>query len=338
MGFFASMVLFFSVVELGQPGTSVMPVLRIDQGPRFAALGGAGIGAVEDASSIYWNPAGLGRVHSNYYAFSHHQWFADIKDEVLHAAMPSGSGAVGFGLLYSGEPGIEFWDANNTPGDTFRAWNGVLSAGYGLAVAENYCVGAAVKGFYQGLYTSSGSGGAIDLGFACRPLPAVGLGAVARNIGFAKYDQSNEPMPTEAGIGGGIAVGPVNALLDVVLPLDNSVALHAGVEYKPVPQLAVRLGYRTGPEDIGTLGALGGLTAGLGVAVGPLSLDYAVTPYGELGLAHRVGLQATFARKGSGAVRLKVVDGANMQPLSASVNTTGSATFEARSASRDSLS
>jgi len=323
MGFFSSVVVLLSILELGQPGTSVMPVLKIDQGPRFAAMGGAGIAAVEDASSIYWNPAGLGRVSGNCCALSHHQWFADIKDEVLQGATPSGSGAVGLGLAYSGEPGIEFWDANNAPGDTFLAWNGVLSAGYGLAVAKDYYVGLGVKGFYQSLYTSSGSGGAVDIGFACQPLPMVGLGAVARNIGFAKYGQSNEHLPTEAGIGGGVALGPVNALLDIVLPLDNSVALHAGAEYKPVPQLAVRLGYRTGPEDLGTLGVLGGLTAGLGVAVGPLSLDYAVTPYGRLGLAHRVGLAATFARKGAGSVRLKVVDGTNMLPLSAGVSMTG---------------
>ena len=330
MGGLASVIVILGVLDFGQPGTSVMPVLRIDQGPRFAALGGAGIGAVDDASSIYWNPAALGRVTDNCGAVSHQQWFADTKDEVLHAAMPSGSGAYGFGLLYSGEPGIEFWDANNVPGDTFRTWNGVVTAGYGYAVARDYDIGVAVKGFYQSLYTSSGSGGALDLGFACRPSPSVGLGAVVRNIGIAKYGQSNEPMPTEAGIGGSVAVGPVIAMLDLLLPLDNSVELHAGAEYKPVPQLAVRLGYETGPEDIGTLGALGGLTAGLGVDVGAFSLDYAITPYGKLGIAHRIGLAATLGHGGLGSLKLRVVDGTSMSPLAASVNVTGVGCYQGK--------
>ena len=60
MGGFAFVFVLLGLVEFGQPGTSVMPVLSIDQGPRLAAMGGAGIAAVDDASAIYWNPAGLG--------------------------------------------------------------------------------------------------------------------------------------------------------------------------------------------------------------------------------------------------------------------------------------
>jgi len=330
MGGFAGIVVFFGVVGFGQPGTSVMPVLRIEQGVRLAAMGGAGIGAVDDASAIYWNPAGLGRVQADRYALSHHQWFAGIKDEVAHAALPSGAGAFGLGLVYSGEPGIEFWDVNNVPGDTFRTWNGALSAGYGFAVAPDYYIGAAVKGFYQDLYTSSGYGGAVDIGFACQPLPFLRLGATGRNIGFATYGSGNEPMPMEVGVGGGLAFGPVHAMLDVLLPLSGSPSLHVGAEYLPVPEFAVRLGYQTGPQDLGTLGALSGLTAGLGVGVGPLSLDYAITPYGKLGMAHRIGLAATLSPKGAGSVRLKVVDGTSMDPLAASVTMTGVSSFKGR--------
>jgi len=213
MGSFACIVIFLSLVGFGQPGTSVMPVLAIDQGPRFAAMGGAGLGAVDDASAIYWNPAGLGRVSGSRLAIVHHEWFAGTKDEIAHAALPAGQGAFGLGLLYSGEPGIEHWDSTNNmlPDSFFRTWNGVLSAGYGFAVAKDYFVGAAAKGFCQSLYTSGGYGGAVDVGFMCRPFPSVSLGAVARNAGFAKYDSTDSmghhnhcspSMPTELGIGG----------------------------------------------------------------------------------------------------------------------------------------
>jgi outer membrane protein OmpA-like peptidoglycan-associated protein len=110
--------------------------------------------------------------------------------------------------------------------------------------------------------------------------------------------------------------------------MDNGPSLHVGAEYLPVPELAVRLGYQTGPQDLGTLGALSGLTAGLGVNVGPLSLDYAITPYGKLGIAHRIGLQATLQRKGLGSVRLKVVNATDMRPLAARVATTGVVSHE----------
>ena len=225
--------------------------------------------------------------------------------------------------MYSGEPGIEAYTEDNDTAGTFRTWDGAMSVGYGLAVAPNYDIGVALKGFYQDLYTSSGSGGAVDIGFACRPLPFLRLGATGRNIGFAAYGSGNEPMPIEVGVGGGIELGPVNAVLDVIVPMDNGPSLHVGAEYLPVPELAVRLGYQTGPQDLGTLGVFSGLTAGLGVNVGPLSLDYAITPYGKLGIAHRIGLQATLQRKGLGSVRLRVVNATDMRPLAARVATTG---------------
>jgi outer membrane protein OmpA-like peptidoglycan-associated protein len=59
------------------------------------------------------------------------------------------------------------------------------------------------------------------------------------------------------------------------------------------------------------------------VHIGAFSLDYAITPYGKLGIAHRLGLGTALAPKGSGSVRLKVVDGSSMLPLSADVTTTG---------------
>ena len=328
MGGLAGIVVLMGVFGSGQAGVSVMPALRIEQGPRLAAMGGAGIGAVDDASAIYWNPAGLGWVQDKRYALSHDQWFAGTKDEILQAALPTSSGAFGIGLAYSGEPGIEFWDASNVPGDTFRTWDGVLAAGYGFTVARNYHIGAALKGFYQNLYTSGGYGGAVDIGFACRPLPFLRLGVTGRNIGTATYGQGTEQMPTEAGVGASLKAGPVNVALDVVLPMDNAVAIHAGAEYLPVPELAVRLGYRTGPEDIATLGVLSGLTAGLGINIGGLSIDYAITPYGRLGIAHRIGLEATFPRKGLGRVSVRVVDATNMQPLAAGVSASGVTSYK----------
>jgi len=119
-------------------------------------------------------------------------------------------------------------------------------------------------------------------------------------------------------------------VLDVIVQMDNTASLHVGAEYLPVPEFAVRLGYRTGPQDLGTLGALSGLTAGLGVHVGPLSLDYAITPYGKLGMAHRIGLGAALSPRGSGSVRLKVVDGSSMLPLAADVAATGVSSYKGR--------
>jgi outer membrane protein OmpA-like peptidoglycan-associated protein len=85
----------------------------------------------------------------------------------------------------------------------------------------------------------------------------------------------------------------------------------------PVNVLAVRLGYRTGPGDLGTLGPASGLCAGLGVRAGSFDLDYAFTPYGKLGMAHRIGLQVRYVRSGSSTLKVKVISAKTNDPLPA---------------------
>ena len=298
-------------------GTSALPLLRIGAGPRAAALGEAYVSIADDASAIYWNPAGLGRQGTSRFAFSHQQWFMDIKDEVLQATIPSGPGAFGFGLTYSGDPGIQAWDENNMPGDTFMTWSGVASVGYGVPVAGRYWLGGTVKGLYENLRDVAGFGGALDLGFMTRPVDMLSIGITARNIGALAYGNGWELLPSELAAGACATLGRFNLTADVVVPRESDVNVRFGVECVPVSVLAVRLGYRTGPGDLSTLGYANGLCAGLGVKAGNFDLDYAFTPYGKLGMVHRVGLQVRYVRAGSSSLRIKVISAKTNNPLPA---------------------
>lgn len=327
-------------------GGSVMPVLRIGQGPRAAALGEAFIGLADDASALYWNPAGIGSCGDFNFAFSHHEWFAGTTDEVVQVLLPGQFGTVGIGLNYSSEPGIESWDETNLPGDTYAAWNAVGSIGYGVRLFGDNFVGIGFKGFYQSLglvpgtgywYRARGYGGCGDIGLLSRPLPFLGFGLTARNLGVAWYGSEFAPMPTEFGFGTSYARGPLNAVFDVVYPFDNVLNVRAGVEYSPVRQLAFRLGYRTGPVDITTLGWYCGFCAGLGVRLGGFSIDYAITPYGELGFAHRLGIQTFVPRHGAGSLRIRTLNAETMQPLWADVTLNGVREFTGQSNRRGEL-
>jgi outer membrane protein OmpA-like peptidoglycan-associated protein len=308
-----------SFLGQSQPGTTVMPILRLEQGIRSAAMGGAGIGLADDAASLYWNAAGLGRLSDHNYAFTHQRWFGGIKDELLHVAVPAGPGSYAMSAVYSGEPGNEAWNERNEPQGTFRAWDGVVSAGYGWTLVRGVQIGLAFKGFYQDLYTSSGYGGAADVGFVCRPMSFLTVGAVGRNIGIAYYGSNLEQMPMEIGLGAGAVFGPTRFALDLVAPIEGGLSVRAGAEYRPASALALRLGYRAGPQDIASLGLASGLTAGLGVSYSGLGLDYAVTPYGKMGMAHRLGIQMRLARSGQGSLKVTIVESGGMLPLDADI-------------------
>jgi len=306
------------------PGTAMLPVMKIGQGPRASAMGEAFTGLADDASTIYWNPGGLGQLRAQELGFSHHQWFADIKDEVLHAALPLGPGALGLGLIYSGEPDVQYWDEAANQFTTFTAWNAMLSAGYGLRLGSVWRVGLAAKGMYQDLKLEHAAGAAVDAGAVVRPLPWLGLGVSARHLGTMSVGSAYERVPMEAAAGAGLTTRFFKATLDAAVPfLDNDPNFRGGVEFTPVPMLALRAGYRTGPVSLTGLGFANGLTAGLGITAGNFGIDYAFVPYGELGVTHRFGIRTAFA-PAAGDLVVTICDKETKERLVADVSVFGS--------------
>lgn len=318
-----SIILICCLLGAGNTGTAVLPLLKIGQGPRPAAMGESFTGLADDASAVYWNPAGLSRLDNWQVSLSHHQWFVDIKDEVLHGAVPVGPGALGIGVIYAGEPDVEYWD-EPTGGFAYgRTWSTVVTAGYGLRLGTGYALGISAKGLYEDLLEERGWGGGLDIGALARPLPLLGVGVAARHLGLASFTTSGgERLPAEVVGGFSLDTRYLRATLDATFALfDNKPGIRAGLEFQPVPMLALRAGYRTGPVDVRSLGALSGLTAGIGVALGGIGVDYAFTPYGELGATHRVGIRTVPA--GLGNLIVTVVDARTRERITALLTTSG---------------
>ncbi len=315
------------------PGTTVFPLLKIGQGCRASAMGESFTGLANDASTVYWNPAGLGVVAGHKFALSHHEWFSGFRDEVGHASLPLGPGALGLGLVYTGQPNVRYWDAEQKKFDEFNAWAATFSAGYGWRLGQNYTLGLAATGMYEDLKPDAGYGttigcvgygGGLDLGATGRLTEGLSLGLAARHLGGVTYGDGFERLPAEFALGASYAISMFNLALDAVVPaLDANPNIRAGIEFTPVKPLALRLGYRTGPVSLSSLGFANGLTAGLGVSLGNFGLDYAFVPYGELGLTHRVGLRLEVPPPTTGAIGLVVLDAETGQRLPANLALSG---------------
>lgn len=310
------------------PGTSALPLLKIGQGPRATAMGESNIGLADDATALYWNPGGLGKIIDRQFALSHGSFFSDLNDELLHAVLPVQTGAFGFSLIYSGITGIESYNEQDQPGDTFATWNGLLTLGYGFAFIPNYSLGVALKGCYEDLYQTQGYGGAVDLGFIGQPTPFLGFGIVARNLGAMRYNSTIQPLPVEIGAGISYTQENIKLVMDGFFPFDNQFNIRAGVEFLLVKEIALRFGYRSGPIDLTTFGWSGGLTTGLGINIGSFSLDYSLSPYGKLGLAHRIGVRCKFIKTGQGTVHIRVIDAETKKPVRATVSLSGVKKFK----------
>jgi outer membrane protein OmpA-like peptidoglycan-associated protein len=301
-------------------GTAGMPLLKVGQGPRGSALGESYTSLAADASAIYWNPAGLARVRGYQFALSHQQWFTGVADEVGQGAFAIGPGTAGVGLVYSGDRDFEGWSQENEPEGRFSTWSAVLSAGYGMTLFGKYDAGVAVKGLLDDLAADRGSGAAVDFGVQARPLANLGVGLAARHLGFVSYGSGPGKLPAEFALGADYRYEGFVGTADVVVPLDNYPSVRLGVEYSPIREAALRVGWRSGLSDVGLLG---GLTAGLGVTVGSFGLDYAFAPYGDLGLTHRIGLRYVPEPPRFGSLTLSIVDAATKLPLEAYVALAG---------------
>ena len=74
-------------------GTSGSAALKIGVGARSPGMGEASVAAVDDVSSIYWNPAGLFQIRGSQLSAMHIEWLDDIRYEWVGYAQPLASWA-----------------------------------------------------------------------------------------------------------------------------------------------------------------------------------------------------------------------------------------------------
>ncbi|MBN2379613.1 PorV/PorQ family protein [candidate division WOR-3 bacterium] len=334
----------------GSIGTTANPLLKIGFGPRAAAMGNAYVGLSTDITGLWWNPAGLNQLNTYEAMASHHEWFHGIRDEFLALIWPqSPKNTYSFGLNFTSITGIEWWGADNRPGDDgtevayISAYEAMFIGAFTRQITNQFGVGVSVKGMFESLYGSSGFGGGLDVGLHYKASPVISLGAVLQNLGAMAYGGRTCMTPIQAQVGAALTLenlmNGANFLLDVQVPLDNNVSVHVGAEVWPLEILAVRIGYQTGPQSLfkkidttGTvstseqvgLGPLAGLTGGVGVVLDQYRVDYTIAPYGALGLTHRIALIAAFGeRPRFGGVIVKVIDAETKQPLTATIDLEG---------------
>jgi len=320
---------YFSSADVG---TTALPLLKIPTGPRAGAMGESFTALSDDATAIYWNPAGLGQLKDPEFFLSHHEWFLGFRDEYASMALPLGPGRLGVGLTYSGVSGIEAWDINNLPREVKTVSNntGVLSAGYGFPVPNPRLpmyLGGSVKVAYDflGDASSAGGGAGADLGVIAHPWSFLSLGLSASNLGAAAY--SNNPyyywLPASLKLGALFRYEDLSLVSDFIVPIDNTPSLHFGGEYTIFHVVSVRAGYKTGPQDISSLGLMTGLCVGAGFRIGRLNIDYAFEPYGMLGSTHRIGIRAVVPPRGFGTLRIRVIDAKTSEPVAADLTVSG---------------
>ena len=279
-------------------GTRAMTFLKIGAGAKAIGMGESQVAATDDLYASYWNPAGLARLQKPQLALMHNEWFADINHEFVGVALPLGSiGTVGASASYLSFGELQGRDREGNETAIFRPYDLAVIFSYARGFGSSLAFGANAKFLREQIADETGTGIAFDLGglYTLPDIP-LSLGFNAQHLGpRVTFIEEAFGLPVTFRLGA--AYKPWNEALvlttDVIRPADNDIAIAVGAGYTIGNILQLRTGYKyqIGGND---LGAISGLTGGFGLTLLRFQIDYALVPFGVLGLTHRFSLVANF--------------------------------------------
>jgi hypothetical protein len=272
-------------------------------GARAEALGRAYTAVADDASSTYWNPAGLAALGRTEVAFAYGVPFADVEDVTIgNAAVAKpllysmgeeagGAGSLGTlaaALAYRGVGGI--YEANETgpTGRTFTDADVELELAYAHALGTAGAFGLVLKNITRNVDDYSDSGFGLDLGGRYEPVAGLTAGVVVRNVIAPNFRlkayKDAPPLTLELGAAYDVfGLAAPCATFEVTREGFYNGGL--GVEITPVKYVAIRGGYYAGDETP---------RAGVGLRLGDFVFDYAMRFGGPLGDSYVASVSVLF--------------------------------------------
>jgi hypothetical protein len=291
-------------------GISTAQFLKIGVGGRATAMGDAFIAVANDASALFWNPAGVSQIENDQVMFSHNEWVVDIKHEFLGAVYHLSSMdviGVSFTALHMEDMPVTTEFQPYGTGEFFKFGDIAVGVTYSRKMTEQFSFGGTIRYLEETLDKLKMRGIMIDLGtYYWTGLGSTRFAVAITNFGnelspdgkvvlFGKREKSNWQSfspPTMFRIG--FAFEPyeteehrVTTSIQLNHPNDNSENVSLGAEYSWRKMLSLRAGYKINVDEQDfTFGA--GVT--LPVAIADVTVDYAYANFERLGSAHRFSL------------------------------------------------
>ena len=252
------------VYGVNKTGTTAAKFLSIEVGSNAVGMGGAYTSIANDATAMYWNPAGLSFHDTKEVYFNHANWIADISFDYFGITFPMNNKSVlGFNLtsVTMDEMEVTRYGNENT-GETFRAADYAIGSTYALNLTDRFSVGFNGKYIQQSIANSHAKGFAVDFGTLFITPFGFTLGTSISNFGpklrmtgddlliGADVDENIEgnnesvtgvlstdyfdlPLVLRIGVSEQFQMGPRNQIIisaDAISPNDNANYINAGLK------------------------------------------------------------------------------------------------------------
>jgi hypothetical protein len=316
--------------EFSKVGTAAAQFLKIGVGARAMGMGETFAAVANDASTLFWNPAGMTNLSGISLIVSHSEWFADLSHDYAGFSFSWGNrNALGVSAIALNTPEQEVTTITQPEGAGIYYDVGDIALGlsYARALTDRFSTGVTVKYIQQNAFNETASTIAFDLGTYLRTgFHGLTIGMCLSNFGgrlqldgrdlIAKSDINPElagnfevdsrlkteawPLPLNFRVG--VALNVLGALfpaeqnrltlaLDGNHPKDNVERVNFGAEYAWKETLFARAGYKLN-YDAEKWAFGGGLK--FKVSRQLFALDYALVDFGELGKVSRFSLELHF--------------------------------------------
>ncbi len=212
---------------IAQVGGAGVVFLKIEPDSRAAGMGNAGVALADNASAMFWNPAGLGFQRGTEAGITHSNWLPEFSSDLFYEYLVakhhfSNLGTFGAHLTFLNLGSHEGRDANNISTGEFRSYDMALGVSYGRQLAQTLAIGTSVRFIYSNLApgqtvdfqeTKAGVTTAVDLALLYRSRPfnlgsvpttlsaGFNLANMGPKIKYSDNDDQADPIPTNIRFG-----------------------------------------------------------------------------------------------------------------------------------------
>jgi len=300
----------FPVLGDQRAGISTAQFLKIGVGGRASAMGESFIAISDDASALYWNPAGIAQFSKNQLIISHNVWVADINNDfigvVYHLDDDNSFGASLTAVTMDDMPVTTEFAPFGT-GEYFGYTDIAVSITYARKMTKQFSFGGSVKYIEETLDKLKMRGFMIDLGTYYR----TGLGSTRFAVTVSNFGSELAPDGQVTLVGNreadewqsfapptvfriGFAFEPyeseehrITTSIQLNHPNDNSENVALGAEYAWQKMFFLRGGYKFNVDEQNFSFGLG---IQVPISIAEFSFDYAYTNFEKLGSAHRFSI------------------------------------------------
>ncbi len=293
--------------DAASAGTAAGQFLKVASGARGAALGEAYSALADDAFALDWNPAGLINIKKNSLVMMHAPYLAGTYADYFAYAESAGEvGAWGVSFKYMNFGKISQTDSSGFELGSFTPYDSAINVGFACYITgfnkdpeERLVLGATGK-FVRSKVLSEDNTVSADVGLN---LPymfdnAFRVSLTAQNVmGTLRYDKEEAPLPLILRLGTATKLADYFTLTaDIIAARDNLPFLAVGTEWKLAvyPDMDVFLRGGANTRAIGDLGGTRNIALGAGLRYTDYTIDYAYSPFGDLGTVHRISAGIVF--------------------------------------------